>query len=64
MALIILVLIFQMGYYIVVYRRRIALAPTPDQAYKFRIHFNFMPVLLEVFKSTTQHLPLQEQIYG
>ena len=26
---------------------RIALAPTPDQAYKFRIHFNFMPVLLE-----------------
>ena len=22
-------------------------APTPDQAYKFRIHFNFMPVLLE-----------------
>jgi len=26
---------------------RIALAPTPDQAYKFRIHFNFMPALLE-----------------
>ena len=26
---------------------RIALAPTPDQAYKFRVHFNFMPVLLE-----------------
>ena len=26
---------------------RIFLAPTPDQAYKFRIHFNFMPALLE-----------------
>ena len=24
---------------------RIALAPTPDQAYQFRIHFNFMPAL-------------------
>ena len=26
---------------------RIALAPTPDQAYKFRVHFNKMPDLLE-----------------
>ena len=26
---------------------RIALAPTPDTTYKFRIHFNKMPVLLE-----------------
>ena len=26
---------------------RIAIAPTPDQNYKFRVHFNFMPALLE-----------------
>ena len=26
---------------------RITLAPTPDQAYNFRIHFNVMPALLE-----------------
>ena len=26
---------------------RITLAPTPDQNYKFRVHFNFMPILLE-----------------
>ena len=26
---------------------RIALSPTPDQAYKFRIHFNIMPATLE-----------------
>ena len=26
---------------------RIIVSPTPDQAYQFRVHFNFMPVLLE-----------------